>query len=95
MVTPEGKIGTIYDDSVLTLADAIGGNVRVIRASTVSYDNERKGWTVRSVHDPELAIRAADWCRWGVAREGNLIAFKTRAEALNEEHKLFWELMEK
>lgn len=89
-VEPDGKLVGIYDDDLLT----VGDRLKVRRASIVEWDSERGGWTVLSAKDHTLAIRAVDWCRWAPAREGTIIAFATREEALQEERKFFWELLE-
>lgn len=59
-VGPDGVIKSIYSDKLNDLAEKIGGDlVQVCRLSHVEWEEvgNEKGWTVRSAHDPELAIR--------------------------------------
>lgn len=97
-IGPGGSIESIYDDGLVKLAQDLGADVSAVcRASTVEWEeiDGRKGWVVRSAHDPELAIRVTDWCRWGPAREGALLMFQTREAALREEIRFFWKLLPK
>lgn len=95
IVGQDGSIETIYQDG---LAEALGAEEsQICRASHVEFEevDGRKGWTVRSARDTELALRTTDWCRWAPSREGSIVTFTTREEALSEEVKHFWGLMEK
>lgn len=92
---PDGTMETIYQDGV---AEALGAKTQEVRrASNVEFEtiDGRSGWTVRAAHDPSLALRTTDWCRWAPSREGTIVTFKTREEALTEEVKAFWGLLEK
>lgn len=94
-IQKDGSIGSIYQDGLATALDAKVEEVQ--RASNVEYEHieGRTGWTVRSAKDPELALRATDWCRCGPARSGTILTFQTREEALDEEVKHFWGLFGK
>ena len=95
-IGPDGIIRTIYRDGIEKLADELGGDVSTVcRASHVEFEevDGRKGWTVRSAKDPEVALRVSDWCRWLPKRHGTIVTFATREEALTEEVAFFWELM--
>jgi hypothetical protein len=94
-ITKDGKLETIYQDGLPQKLNAAVEKVE--RASSVEYENieGRIGWTVRSAKDPELALRATDWCRCGPARTGAVLTFQTREEALEEEVKHFWGLFGK
>jgi hypothetical protein len=93
-VNPDGSIEGIYDDN---LAEAIGAEVKEVRrASQVEYEDfqGRKGWTVRAAHDLHLCLRTVDGGPITVSREGTVCTFQTREEALEEEVKHFFELLE-
>lgn len=92
----DGSIRTIYQDGIEAFAEDLGADVSTVcRASHVEFEevDGRKGWTVRSAKDPEVALRVDDWCRWKPKREGTIVVFQTREEALEEEVKFFWQLM--
>lgn len=107
-ISPDGKIEVMYQDGIEEFAEELGGEIRTsCRASNVEWEEigEKKGWTVRSAYDTELAIR---WryqipkesqkiefvpSDWGISKQGQLVFFPTREEALKEEVKFFWELL--
>lgn len=82
----DGAITTIYSDKTVGVLEGIG-SVEVGRASQVEW--EEGGWTVRSARERDLAIREG----MEVSRFGKVFVFRTRAEALIAEHKLFFKLL--
>jgi hypothetical protein len=99
-IGPDGIIRTIYQDGIEAFAEEIGASVKTVcRASHVEWEkkeNGEKGWSVRSVHDPELAARMA--VQDGRAtvipsREGELILFLTREAAIEWEVAHFFDLL--
>jgi hypothetical protein len=98
-IASDGTIETIYQDGLEEFTKEMGGEVaQVCRASNVEFEiiGRRKGWSVRAAHDPELAIRLnPELLGWGPSRRGNILLFETREEALKEEVRFFWQLLEK
>lgn len=95
--TPQGVMRSIYKDELLPLYESLG-KPKVQRASNVEWEesSDGSGWTVRSAHDPELAIRSIlqDCCyKRVVSRIGDLLVFVTREAALEAEVEHFWELL--
>lgn len=95
VIENDGTVGGVYQDGLAEALDA--EEVRVCRASNVEWEeiDGRAGWTVRAARDSEIALRTTDWCRWAPSREGTIVTFKTREEALAEEVKFFWDLLGK
>jgi hypothetical protein len=104
-VGPDGTIRTMYKDGI---ADMIGAEIKEVkRASRIEFEEVaidgkiERGWTVRSEHDPELALRLVQYpppfraSRYGVSRDpkSKLVAFKDREQALNFERLFFWDLL--
>ena len=88
-VGPDGVIRTIYDDSLNKFAEDIGGEISTVcRLSNVEWEeiDGHKGWTVRAAHDRELALRYNPYPEVGAGREGRLIVFESRENALKWEH---------
>src|SRR5579863_3253262 len=102
-IDADGTIQTIYQDGIEEFAQAIGADLtRSCRASNVEWEEigDRKGWTVRSAHDSELAIRSGEPLTEEarnhpyefkdphvVSRNDlrSIVVFQTREEALAEE----------
>ena len=98
VVFPDGKIGTMYDDEVPEMAKDLSASLTIRRASNVEWDPVLSGWTVLSTGNPRLGIRynkKDTSLGWSVKKVGQLVAFRTRNEAVEEERKLFWNLLEK
>lgn len=112
-VDDDGTIRTIYSDDLSAFAEKIGGEISTVcRASNVEWEviekpiNARfpqtKGWSVRAVHDPELALRIRSSPAMGsytdtlvCSREPYLAIalFDSRENAIKEEVKFFFELL--
>jgi hypothetical protein len=98
-IAPDGTVQMMYQDGVEQFARDIGGEVATsCRASNVEWEESdgKKGWTVRSAYDRNLAVRyiETDGIREMVCnRVGELVFFKTRHQALEREVKFFWELL--
>lgn len=97
-----GVIRTIYKDGdSQDLAKDLEASIKVDRASNVEWEQvgTLAGWTVRSAHNPNLAIRFKDNATiddlYDVAEIGALAVFTSRFEALKNEVKLFWKLLPK
>lgn len=113
-----GVIRSIYRDSLQDLAQSIGGKIEdVCRASNVEWEtvekplNARfpatKGWSVRSAHDPELALRWESSLNAGIGERYidtivvsknphlAIVLFDEREKAIEYEVKHFWELIPK
>ena len=91
-VTADGTIGMVYQDGVEQFADEMGAEL--VRTCRVSYvEPEGKYWTVRSAPDTELAIRwHSNGIEPAVSREGKIMLFDTRDEALQQEIRFIKEL---
>lgn len=97
-IGPDGTIKTIYQDGIEEFAQELGAEVSsVCRASHVEFEQawKRRGWSVRSAKDPNFALREVDDgnARWLPTAFGRIKLFHTREEALEEEVKFFWELL--
>jgi hypothetical protein len=97
VIDAEGRARSIYKDETKSVVDALGA-AKVARASNVEWEELHgdKGWTVRSAHDPELAIRLVilrGAYRQVVSREGLVAVFLTREAALESEVRFFWDLL--
>jgi hypothetical protein len=101
--SPDGKARCIYKDEHLNVYDALG-DLKVQRASNVEWEkigglglcDLAEGWSVRSAHDPELAIRIVlenGQYRKVVSKEGEICLFLTRGAALENEIEQFWALL--
>jgi hypothetical protein len=98
-IAPDGTIQMMYQDGIEQFAKDIGGEIATsCRASNVEWEESdgKKGWTVRSAYDRNLAIRCAK--KDGISeivcsRTGELVFFKTRNIALELEVNFFWELL--
>jgi hypothetical protein len=97
LVMPDGTSRCVYKDELIDVYDAIGPK-KVKRASNVEWEtvDGQGGWTVRSAHDVDLAIRVQ--LRDGayhkvVSRAGEILLFNTREAALENEVEFFWELL--
>lgn len=107
-IREDGTIRMMYQDGVERMAEEMGGTITTsCRASDVEWEEvgPNKGWTVRSAYDKELAIR---WTHsftpggmrpefvplnFACSKEGDIVVFPTREEALKEEVKHFWALL--
>lgn len=94
-IAPGGVVRSLYRDQDQELMKLLG-EAEVARASNVEWEKLFGGWTVRAVHNPELAIR----CHSPVSPtfvdglgSGPIVSFATREEALAAEIKHFWELL--
>lgn len=98
-ITPTGLIRTIYKDDRVPFINSLGGHWRVKRASNVEWEEigHTSGWTVRAVHNPELAIRWVKSCLLNlhVSVEGPIRFFETREDALISEEHFFFDLLPK
>jgi hypothetical protein len=97
-IDADGKARAIYKDETKPLLDELG-HTKIARASNVEWEegeDGKSGWTVRSAHDPELAIRlaivAGAW-RQVVSRHPEIAYFITREAALEAEVRHFWKLL--
>lgn len=94
LIIDGSKVEGIYQDGLADLLDA--REVLVCRASNVEW--ERGGWTVRSAHNPDRAIRSTmvGYGQYSVSDDlsRNIIIFPTRAEALEAEVTHFQELIQ-
>ena len=89
---PDGTFGMVYQEGIEDLAKDMGSEV--VQTCRVSYvEPEGQHWTVRSALDLDLAIRwAANGLEPVVSREGKLMLFETRDEALQQEIRFIKEL---
>lgn len=106
VITNDGTINVQYKDSLKSLVKDLDADLRYIqRASEVEWQTEGtySGWAVRSHLDSDLAIRhktktfhpcVCIRCQeeFYVSKEGNIVLFENRGNALAMELKLFWEL---
>lgn len=103
-VDEDGTITMIYQPGVEQHAKDLGGRVvKSERISHVEWEHQHGGWTVRSAHDPEIAIRhcGCHLCKDdGVVRyivgkedQGPIAVFAERQQALEEEEKAVWKLL--
>lgn len=115
-VGTDGVIRTIYSDELPELAKKMGAEISTVcRASNVEWEVREKtvnhrlldrGWSVRAVHDPELAIRVVSHCARGtydggwfetliVSKDSNtpIALFEKREQAIEQEKKFFFELL--
>jgi hypothetical protein len=93
-ITSDGTIETIYQEGLEKFAVGIGGEVvQVCRASNVEFETigRRKGWSVRSVSRPDLALRRIHG-EIVPGLVGIVVLFPNRKEALAAEVRFFWEL---
>ena len=89
-VTEDGVLQNIYSDEAAEIVNELGV-VDVQRLSDVEFEDG--GWTVRSHTRRELALR--EQCGLiGLSTEGELVKFKTRAEALENEIAVVWEILD-
>lgn len=116
-VGPDGTIETIYQDGIEAFAAEMGAEVATVcRASNVEWEelitkplNARfpatKGWSVRSVKNPLLALRMKSHFNGGFTDERyfdelvcssdpdlGIALFDTREDAITQEIEHFWEL---
>lgn len=115
-VGPDGTIETIYQDGIEAFAEEMGADVSTVcRASNVEWEevpqplNARfpatKGWSVRSVKNPLMALRMKSDFNPGFTDERytdtlvcssdpelGIALFDTREAAITQEIKHFWEL---
>ena len=100
-ISGDGVIEAMYQDG---LAEVLGAEtLRVHRASTIEWEEKasteglRRGWSVRSAHDPKMALRIVpDRHPWyQPSKTGMLALFITREQALEAEQAFFWELLDK
>lgn len=90
-IAEDGSARAIYSDETMPLVRQLGP-FTVRRASTVEWEGgEAGGWAVRSERDTGLAIRIEAGAL-KVSRDGQIALFPTRAEALQREVEMFWEL---
>lgn len=97
VIRPDGAIESVYDDDLQKFASNIGGNItKVCRASNIEWEEGLtiKGWVVRSVHNPSLALRykPSPSVEIHPSTDGRIVFFNTREEAITQELKFFWEL---
>lgn len=96
-ITPTGRVRTIYSDEKVALLQAMSPHWQVRRASNVEFERVDAvvyGWTVRAAHDKTLVIGLAKDGSYCVTRS-SAVYFATREKALEEEVKLFWDLLPK
>jgi hypothetical protein len=97
-IRPDGVIESVYQDG---LGETLGAEVaKVCRASNVEWEEieDRKGWAVRAAHDPQLAARVVNTHHGRVlevGRQGDIMLFASREEALDWEVSHFWDLLPK
>lgn len=93
-ITPNGQIRTIYHDETFKYWDPILGQSTVTRASNVEFENGY--WTVRAFLDPNRAIRIGPFGGLFVSQNNArpIAMFQSRTQALSEEIKHFWKLVE-
>lgn len=92
----DGKIRTIYQEGIEEFAEQIGASVSsVCRLSHVEWEKigDSGGWTVRSAHDPDLALRRQEDGTVQVSVMGEIEKFHKREEALAEESRFVWALL--
>lgn len=95
----DGTIQMMYQDGIEVFAEDLGGGISTsCRASNVEWEETegKKGWTVRSAYDQDLALRfvETDGIRELICScYGELAFFQTREAALEKEVKFFWELL--
>jgi hypothetical protein len=100
IIGPGGTIEGIYKDG---LAEDLGAETKEVRrASLIEWEDIKvaKGWTVRSAHNPKLAIRMGFGSPLQLLVSasdvvGNVAVFLSREMALEYEQKFFWELLER
>ncbi len=103
-IAPDGTIRTMYQDGIEKFAEAMGGEVSSsCRASNVEWEEIQyttgalKGWSIRSAHDPQLAIREIPspevYFVCSKDQDLRVALFVTREAALEVEVKYFWELL--
>lgn len=116
-VGPDGTMETIYQDGIEGFAESIGAEVSTVcRASDVEWEDWKeyspvnarfpasKGWSVRSVANPLMALRVRSDFNLGIGERYidhivcstneylAVMLFPTREEAIEQEIKHFWEL---
>lgn len=95
MIFEDGSAKAIYSDELMPFVRSLGP-VKVSRVSTVEWEGgDTGGWAVRAEHDQELALRLDDAGNLIVSKQGVLKLFPTRAEALEREVAMFWDLIPK
>ncbi len=97
-ILPDGRLLGPYDEAVMGVAEEMGAEILSIkRASNVEWEEieGQRGWVVRACHDAELAIRKKPTGMYHAAKEGKLVFFKSRSEALDAEMDYFWDLVPK
>lgn len=95
-VSNEGKLVCIYQEGIEKMADAMGFTItNIARASHIEWENG--SWVVRSAKDSNFAIRVLEstelQLKMHVSDKGELVTFKSKAEALYWEEQLFWGLL--
>jgi hypothetical protein len=90
-ITDDGEVRAYYNDDVPDIGKELG-KMQITRASNVEWEAAEEGWTVRAAHDPTLAIRFVEGCGIIPSREGDMVSFSSREEALECERHYFWEL---
>lgn len=97
-IAPDGKMGSMYSDPLLKIVDKTD-KLKVTRASLVEWDPRYEGWTVivpGGMPGKKMALRTSAMTNEVFPGMNGLLAvFDTREEALKEERKFFWELLEK
>lgn len=100
----DGVVRSIYDDRLNEFAKDIGEMSRVCRLSNVEWEDgkDERGWTIRAAHDTELALR---WTKpleerrkdrisaYRILKEGELVYFSHREEAIQVEKEHYDQLM--
>lgn len=90
-IKPDGTMGMVYQDGIEEFAKELGAEIK--ETCRVSYvEPEGQHWVVRSALDLDLAIRQSPNGEPVVSREGELILFKTRDEAIQQEIRFIEEL---
>ena len=93
-VSEDGTLRGMYSEQLVTMIQAMGGKiVNIGRASVVEWDKNRKGWTVCSAKDLSLCMRVGVNGQAALSRDGEVIVFDRREDALKLERQFFWQLL--
>lgn len=93
-VREDGTLRAMYSEELVTVIQGMGGRiVNVDRASIVEWDKDLKGWTVSSARDPDLKMRNGPHNQILLSRDGSVIVFERREDAIRLERQFFWQLL--